>query len=58
MPVNYNTIIFIAVVLRCSVAAKYRELAIAEATPFVVAMPKWPAASSVRLDKADPSFQE
>jgi hypothetical protein len=31
-----------------ALAAKYREMAIAEAAGFVMAMPKRPAASSVR----------
>jgi hypothetical protein len=34
--------------LLLAVAAKYRELAIAETAPFVMEMPKRPAASSVR----------
>ena len=31
-----------------AVAAKYREMAIAEAAAFVMDTPKWPAAASVR----------
>jgi hypothetical protein len=38
--------------LLLAVAAKYRELAITEAAPFVMAMPKRPSASSVRRPAA------
>jgi hypothetical protein len=35
-----------------ALAAKYREMAIGEATAFVMAMPKRTAAASVRRDRA------